>query len=348
MHINDLPFKPQHTELALEAATEWFNDNVSRFRETTNFAIISDDGVAGVHIGASCHASMSTATDLNGKRALVATEIGIARAGRAFNGEYPDQRSTDPEVYYPFLKWFTQDSPFSRFIVNKDDWNTVRTKGIIVSADIPTQLFQNILIISRHFWECTTIPFKLFGEMMEKYPGNGMFFYNLLFCSNLSTFNGRPPYHGAKVLSVEADSLVLNMNGAHRAWSVCPTMEELNAFCSGEWGNSLEVFNRNYRDYASIYGGVYLGKKVDKAGNPVKVHGYGNTFIHDLILTNEEFKEGLKNFRGLSNKPDEVKNPFTPRTFANPTPNPANCTYSEIFGFVVPFIFEKGLVTCVA
>lgn len=344
MNINELPFEPKHSEKALKGALDFFEQRREDFKATANFGVVKDDGLTMPFVGVGCHASMMQSGVPNKLRALVATEIAIPRTMKRA-ADLPNLFDPTGESYYPFLKWFTQDSPFARFIVNGNDFDFIKENGIIVSSDIPSAVFQNILITSRHFYECSAWAFRLFGELIEKYPNAGMLIYNLVFCTTLSVHYGVPAFTGAP--PPPEDPLVCSYP-THRAWGLFPTMEELNNFCAGEFGDPLAAVaheDHHYRNKATIYGGVGLARKVHKG---VLVPSKYHTFIHDLLANDEDFKEGLRKHRGNENTPIAIKNPFArPRWDAPAAQSPATCKLSEIKDFVLPFIFEKGLIPSV-
>lgn len=339
MNVNDLTFEPKAPKAAVDFAVNWLDGNKAIFGAATAFTVVDDEAKRPMtRTAGQCHAGIQDINKLpvNGTRAVVGTEIATFRNLRreGVPASYERAWTKNNEEFYPYLKWLTQDSPYSRFILNKDDWDFITTNGIIVSADIPSPLLQNIMIMSRHVRECYVTSFRMFNRMIEKYPKAGMFLYNVCFCSSIST------------TLPDQDKFVYSV-AAHRTHPLFPTLEELNNFCAGEFGSKLTNDSAaHYRNHATIFGGASYARKLSPNG--ALLTDSGSTFVHELVLKDKEFKKELRSLRGVTDEAPKITNPFARPTYANrPPDSPAICKQSEFEKFIIPYIIEKGLLPSV-
>lgn len=282
MRIKDLTFVPLSTESEVDLGWEWLIDNKDYFKNTSNFAIVGGD-VLTSYIHLPCHRMIkNTSVDL---RSCVATECGWQRR---FDNDISKRRD-----FEPFFEWLTKRSVYSRFILKAN-----LDIGFIVSADVHTPLMQNILIITRHFYEVPLEAFKVFNKMVEEGISEEIA-YPLVFNTSISS-------------GYDTTTSQFKTHAGHR---VSPpfTLEAYRNFLLGEGGQGLgESLNNpdlHYRRSTDYKGGSYLFWDI--------VYGLFDTrpwFISEL-MQQKDFKDVLASYRkGKTNPAMYVPpNPFAPK-----------------------------------
>lgn len=314
MNINDIPFSPKYTKDEVHLAEQWLRDNVHTFRGTANFGVL-EDGKILPFTRQSCHREI--ANRVGKGRSLVATEIGSARA----------MREARPEVTVPFLKWFLHDSPYARFILTKDLAPAI-TYGIVVSTDVAAPLLQNIMIISRHFYEVSDAAFLKFNEL----TGNGcdpMAAYPLCFNTTFSN----PLTKG--------NHLVQSWHN-HRAHPLF-NLKAFKNWMQGELGTqttfTFDKEREHYRNNNKYTGGTLFFFDRPDVVTPHEYDHDGKHFLYDLVFNNKEFRDALSAHRGSS---ETVKysppNPFAPRVAG---PKPHEISFSELWEFALPWCLKN-------
>ena len=313
MLIQDVKFEPSFTKEELEAAKNFLLTKKKDFGIIANFARILKGGNVQDYSRSHCHARIgdNSATDI----VLVSTEI--------------SKRALGKSVTKGFLSWLLNDSPFGRFIVNRDDFEFCQDYGLIVSADIPQPILQAIMIISRHPHECSAQAFEKFDELVSKDINSNLAFI-VCFCSTWST-------------SVKINHIV-GSKGAHRAFHILP-LDDLKNFVSGELGGGYSdtYYNakgNHYRHHQSIYGVYKLFAQRDRG---TTWRHKGESFVYNLLTDDKKFKEILSNHRKSKVKSDVYKppNPFEQKPLGSTRqPQAHEVTYEELFEIVVPYVNE--------
>lgn len=329
MNINDIPFNPRYTKEEFLLAKTWLVENQSRFAHTANFCIVTNGVVTDERIHQTCHKNITNPVHDSG-RSLVATETGWRRH------LHGSMRRTADDVR-GWITWLVQVSPWARFIVNRDDLEFCLNYGLIVSADMPTPLMQNIMILSRHAYECGDHAFKKFDELIAKgVPGKIAY----VLCFNTTWSHPWVPQIGSLVTSVSG----------HRAAHLF-NMNAFKNFMEGELSTATECkFTEieNYRCNKNYMGGLKFFFKKEETR-----HSYGYDtgkyhFFHEALKSDEDFRSALSSYRHSSKETGVYKppNPFTPRAVGVPAVlGPTDLTYDELWDFALPYCLEKGLFT---
>lgn len=325
MLIQEISFAPRASKVALTAAVDFLKTNQILFDLTANFALIEEKGGVTSRISQQCHAAIGDNTDK--KISLVATEI-----------SQRNKFGVKPESSECFLRWFLNESWFGRFIVNREDFEFCRDYGIIVSADIPQPFLQAIMIISRHFHECSLQAFEKFEELTKK-GINGNIAYLFCFCSTFS--------------ASERNNTLFICKTGHRAFPVFQ-IDSLRNFLIGELGDVsddkkyLEA-EYHYRVNQSIYGvsQMFHTKKDWSRVNPNVISSGRTEFptaVTDLILNDDAFKKAFRDYRKEQTSGDLYKppNPFV-SSIKNRPSQPYEVSYDELFDFIVPYINKHFL-----
>ena len=313
MLIQDVKFEPSFTKKEFEAAKNFLVAEQEKFGITANFARILKGGGVQNFARNHCHAMIGDQCDE--EIVLVSTEI--------------SQRTHSKSLIKGFLSWFLNDSPFGRFIVNRDDFEFCLNYGLIVSADIPQPILQAIMIISRHPHECSAQAFEKFDELVSKGINSNISFI-VCFCSTWST-------------SVKVNHIV-GSKGAHRSFHILP-LDDLKNFVSGELGQAYpDTFyndkRNHYRHLQSIYGVYKLFAPKERG---TVWNSNEQSFVFNLFTHDKKFKEVLSNYRKSKVKSEVYKppNPFEPTQYgATRQPSANEVTYEELFEIVVPYVNE--------
>lgn len=328
--------RPDVPKTVLAAAKKWFEDNRANFKHSCNFAKFKADGTFNSHLNQQCHANIQSYGGLTDV-ACVATDIAIDRRSdwyRDFVGtrsggmdvtqgakEWGDMTWERVDAY---LKYFLYESYFSPFIVNKDDIDFVKKYGIIVTADIPAALLQNIMISSRYFIECSPESFDMFNDLTAKgvHPDIA---YVVSFSTTISSYTIRTANQDISRTKVACQS-------GHRSTPLLSLQGMKNMLNDDLGCDSVLTEDKNYRNYHNYYGGSQF-------------FGSGN-FIKELLQSSEELRNALSEYR-KKNAQGEAYVP--PNPFASATPeaangNPLDFTFPEMFECLVPFINANNLL----
>lgn len=231
-------------------------------------------------------------------------------------------------VVEPFLKWFLYDSFLSPFIFNRDDYDYCRDYGFVVSGNVPQPLFQAIMIISRHFYECSLQAFKKFNELTEKQGVDPFLAYCLAFNTVWSAKS-----------QVEGSNTVTNKYN-HRAFHSV-SFEMLENYYNGKC--ATESLTKSYKSNPSTGNVSCLfnnEQKIVRMGRHIGCEQFRepcNSRLTDALLTFRAERDG---------KEKEGYRPPNPFTKSN---NPSNLaertmTYDEYFSFFVSFLVKEGIV----
>jgi hypothetical protein len=307
--IKNLSFAPLHADKELETAIAWLN-NPSR-RETffyaTNFALIHNDDVFE-YTNQPCHREiMGTGTS---RRSLVATESGVSRRTTAVG-------IGDIGLFQPFFDWFTTESFASQFIL----WSDVSV-GFVVSADVYTPLLQNIMIMTRHFYEVHENAFKNFNKMVQA-GVSGDIAYPIAFNSNASTSSPT----NAKFQSMYS----------HRVTHLFD-FDAFKNFVSGVVGKATPDINepsRHYRTFKDYNGGrnIFWDKNVPT------YHITTEAAIVSTLMSMSKFRDVLSEYRkGKTGGFYKAPNPFAPTPQGFVAPSPTEVSIEEAIDVVAPFL----------
>lgn len=314
-NVNQLPFNNKCPPEVLDKAKEWLVTNRPSFSRVTNFAIFRDDGMVSAFPAQVCHAKMGSVRSWDGKRACVATEIGITRT--------VGEGNATADIYLPFLDFLLGRSHYSRFILNRDDFAFCRDYGIVISSDIPSPLFQNILITSRYFYEHDPEAFIYYNELVADGIPEAVAM-SFAFSSNLSYWSR---VDEEKRLPKNRSDIVTCWSG-HRAQRMWRSVKELQNFLSGEYKT---VWIENYRDVATTMGGMAYCCE----------YGADYQTIFEELFRDEEYRKELKLFRnGGEGHESVIRNPFAPGAAKL---NSYDVTYTELKDFVLPYMQMKGM-----
>lgn len=322
--------RPDVPEIALVAAREWFEKNRDNFSNSCNFAIVTSNGKVTSNLQKPCHATINSTAI--GEVEVVATDIAIDRRENWFNTftsvtvDKADAAKkwamVDWELVEPCLNYFLYESYFSPFILNKDDIEFVKKYGIIVTADIPAALLQNIMISSRYFIECSPYSFKMFNELLNKgvHPDVA---YVVAFHTGMSSWTS---------FRSDPSTTYVTSVGSHRSTPLLSKQGMLNMINDdfGEINSSVLTQDKNYRKYSSYLGGSQF-------------FGSGN-FIKELLFVSVELREELSRYRKEKNARESYTPPNPFQQTERPKGDPSLFTYDEMFECLVPFIDRNNLL----
>lgn len=159
INIHEIEYAPKHTQEQYDTFLKQVEAVVPKqtaiAHSPATFAVQGTDGNGALtyewHLNGTCHRAIET--NRHKERNLVWSWLG----------------SVHPvELITPFVKWFVQESNYSRFILNRDNLDEVLRLGIFVSADMPGPLLQNIMIMTRHVVEVSAFSFQKFNELTER------------------------------------------------------------------------------------------------------------------------------------------------------------------------------------
>lgn len=320
MNIRDLPFSPlpDHGIARGQAEDLWKKEGQKK--GTANF-IVAGEKLTARNFNLGCHYNIAQGTRQGpggDKPSIVLTEVAIVRASGGDLKVQDDMRF--------FLNWFLKDSHFGRFVLNRDE---VITDYVIISADIPAPLLQNMCIITRHFYECNHEAFAGFRKMVEG-GTDGHITYSIWFNTNLSFKFSSPTLRPTQVLS----------ESGHRAWSLWRDTEAFKNFVNGEFGKAISE-QQTYREHQTIFGGVsycYTKPYTPNAGCYRDKY-----FTMELMREDENFKKELLKLRKAVPQPEpEIRNPFLQQARPSFKYEDHVVTKEEMMEFVIPYMKEKG------
>lgn len=331
MKVQDLTFNPQCSPETLEKGKEFLVKNRKQFGSVVGFSVMAEK--TEVHyLNAPCHGNMQSPTNPT-DRACIATEISCRRnwdtvqrySKRAHNRtiDLPDE-----SIIVPFVRWLTQESIFSRFILSRDDPSFAENYGIVVSSDIPSPLLQNILMMSRAPNECSVQAFELFNLIVDAgYPPEIAYTFGMN--STVSSWSSQKEPTKYKQ-SLEMGDTVFSY-ASHRPWGLWWTLGSLKNFLSGEFGPTLTDDSLlHYRNHATIYGGAAYCQENKRTGY----------FLNELAEKDEEYREGLRSIRkGVKL---QIKNPFKSTNVFDQQKQPTDVTVEELLNYSLPYLKQKG------
>lgn len=329
--------RPGVPETALAAARQWFEDNRANFKHSCNFAQFKADGTFKSHLDRPCHANIQYLPGGFTDIVCVATDIAIDRRSDWYE-VFVGNRSGDQDVTEQakewsdgmtwervdaYLKYFLYESYFSPFIINKDDIDFVKKYGIIVTADIPAALLQNIMISSRYFIECSPESFDMFNDLTAK-GAHPDIAYVVSFSTTISSYTIRTG--NQKIANTKVTSQF-----AHRSTPLLSLQGMKNMLNDELSCDSTLTEEKNYRNYQYYDGGSQF-------------FGPGN-FIKELLTSNEDLRNALSEYRKEKDAGEAYvpPNPFawaaTPKVSS-----PLDFTFPEMFECLVPFIEANNLL----
>ncbi len=316
MKISEINFDPRWSSQELAFAISWLEQSSPRFNEAANFCIVGTQTVGNGmevvhenHIGRVCHRYIKDTTF--NARSLVATECGWKRAGHS------------ADLIAPFFNWLVNESPYRSFII----WSDVY-RGFVVSADVYTPLMQNIMIITRHFYEGSKISFERFNKMVGLgVPGN--IAYVLAFNSSV-----RSHQENSKFISVCSHTV-----------SHLFDLPSFQNFCDEDIGENWLVNSEalHYRNDTNYSGGYRLFW-ADSENVPSYQFFSAEARLIPSLMEKEEFRNVLSEYRkGKQVAAYAAPNPFAPKSAAPPTLSPNEVTVGEAIEVVAPFL---GKILC--
>ncbi len=317
MKMQDIPFKPRFSPEKYEEAKNWLKTRRHNFAGTANYCIYSDSQGPSEYLIQQCHRAISTTFARD--RCLVATEIGIFRA--------TDNNKSWQSVYRPFLQWLLRESPYRYFILNRDDFDFCFNYGLIVSADVYTPILQNIMIISRHFYECRAEVFKKFNHFIE----SGIHPSIAYQCTFNTTFSLKDlkPY----------ETQLLQVYAGHRAQGT-PCLDSLTNMVEEEIGPILTkrlAKRETYRTDSNYTGGTLIFSSLNALKGAYDF--IQPTYITNSLFDNDLFRRSLSAYRKKTTQNEFYRppNPFTGPP-APTRPGAKQMTYKEFWEVGVPFI----------
>lgn len=311
MKVADLNFSPRYTSQELARGLAWLEENSDRFGDAANFAIVgtgaTGDVVLQPYIARVCHRYIKD-TQVQ-ERSLVVTECGWKRSSHL-----------TLELVTPYFQWLTEESPYSRFII----WSDVH-RGFAVSADVYAPLMQNIMIMTRHFYEMPKFCFERFNRMIGiGVPGN--IAYPIAFNSSARHQN---------------ENVKFSSYCSHTV-SHLFSLEAFKCFVTGELGPDTDVDDstRHYREYTNYSGGYRLFWP-DMDNVPSYLNFTTETGLIPALMEMEGFRNALAELR-KSRQIEAYKapNPFAPKSAAAPTIAPNEVTVFEAVEVVAPFLTQ--------
>lgn len=315
MKISEINFDPRWSSQELAFAISWLEQSSPRFNKTANFCIVGTQTVGNGmevvhenHIGRVCHRYIKDTTF--NARSLVATECGWKRAGHSV------------DLITPFFRWLTEESLYHKFIV----WSDIY-RGFVVSADVYAPLMQNIMIITRHFYEGSKLSFERFNKLVDLgVPGN--IAYVFAFNSSL-----RSSQENAKFISA-----------CNHTVSHVFDLPSFQNFVDGELGPSFDASEeRHYRNDTNYSGGYLLFWQVVSTVPSFNIYTYDPGLV-SALMTKEEFRNELAEYRkGKQVAAYAAPNPFAPKSSVAPTLAPNEVTVGEAIEVVAPFL---GKILC--
>lgn len=329
MQINDFSYTPLHSEDNMAAAKEWLVEAISdkAFTSTANFAFINADSKVLSYCGEACHNSMGCSGTYQKTSVLVATEAYLHQKNRRDDYKYcrydNDYRfiryDKSAELMMPFFEWVVYESVYGRFILNRDDRESVET-GFIVSSAVPASIMQSIMILSRHFYEVCPESFEAFNRLRSMgVPGS------VAYVVSFNTAYGSNTDHGP----IDIKKPVTGKWG-HRLFAIPATTKELHNFITGN-AIGLDQTDRAYCDHPSTHGTSTLFCNRNTGGQP--------PFTKQLIMNDAPFAEMLRKYRG-GNTGTSIINPFVRHD--GRTPAPTDVTYEELYNVIIPYLYERG------
>lgn len=313
--VNDMDVKRhfRYTQKDLDKAISVLKDeqNKEQYEYTANFSIIQEGGARQDCFNRPCHADISR--PLLNNRTLVATECGWGRK----NTQHPR------EMYQPFFDWLTKDSVYSQFII----WSDL-DHGFVVTADMYAPMMQNIMILTRHFYERDKCSFDAFNTMVEE-GINGNIAYVIAFNSTVRMSPGN-----AKFMSYYAHSV-----------SPVYSLAAMKCFINGDvLSVDIDDVNYHYR-LSSHYRG---GKEMFWPINPGPSSIESARLLTDC-MADEQFRRKLSDSRkGETVSAYSPPNPFAPRTSFTIDLLPTEITNDEAVKVLAPFVNDyfkaKGII----
>lgn len=329
MQINDFTYTPLHSEENMAAAKKWLVEAISAkaFQSTANFAFINADSKVVSYYGEACHNSMGYSGTPQKTSVLVATEVYLHQENRAANWKYcrydNDYRhiryDKSAELMVPFFEWAVYESVYGRFILNRDDRESVET-GFIVSSAVPASIMQSIMILSRHFYELCPESFEAFNRLRSMgVPGS------VAYVVSFNTAYGSNTDYGPIGMGKPVTG-----KWGHRLFAIPATTKELHNFITGN-AIGLNQSDRAYCARPSTHGTSTLFCNSNLGGQ--------SPFTKQLILNDVPFAEMLRKYRG-GNTSTSIINPFVRHD--GRTPSQADVTYEELYNVIIPYLYERG------
>lgn len=289
-------FQPEISTAALEAAKSFLTHN-GGFHRVGNFAGITEKGLIDTRTGGACHSAISSFD--TPYRYAVATECG-------WNRQYSDgSPKKDAETVTPFLEWFLYHSPYGHFIANRDDFDFCLNNGFIVSGKMPRKLLQNIMIITRHFYEITRKTFEEFNDAVLNRGIDPLVAYSTLFNSGFSyssTNESTTKYCLTQIYQG------YNGHRVQRAYNP----EELVRIARNK---PLWPLNETYEDRASIRGGSALWCKMSDPSYTGEGDAYTTSAVPGLCAMRKEYScldNAIKTHRGEAPTNTKIYHPPNP------------------------------------
>lgn len=302
----------EHTREEVEAAKLYLKNNLAKCVGTASwFASSSPEwNINDVkeYLNQGCHASlprMSEGLFTN----VIALENGWRR--RKHGKEQKNLSCMDP-----FLSWFLYYSPYGEFILNRDDYDSCRTAGFIVSGELPHGILMNLAIISRHFYEVHYDAFRRFNELTLEKGLDPTIVYSFVFNCYYSYQNYGNSYLNKKYM----------VYSGHRASNAYEPNSLVNIF-KGVYGRAEE--RKMYRHkFTSGSARLFCTSDV-------------YTTFDTWARGNQKFRNALAAWRRPDAVVDNYKppNPFAPRDpYAEENVlAPGEFTYKECFDFVIEY-----------
>ncbi len=315
LNIHDIAYAPKHTMEQYDSFLEQVERRIKEFRPVQHYpAIFAVQGkewdggpqVIHWHVNATCHRAIETNTHV--ERNLVWSWLGTVHP---------------VELITPFIKWFVQESNYSRFILNRDNLDEVLRLGIFVSADMPAPLLQNMMIITRHVVEVSAISFRMFNELTERgiIPALA---YSMCFNSGMSNRG-----------HTDVDALMrmpVHTYGGHRVQGLLTVAGLIN--------QEKGILFDNLKDLPVGFSTTYRVNPDYKGG--YRIYGRNSEFPDESIISWLSIPELTQAIAASRNggKPDMYKPP-NPFTAANRRPGeigPNDISYKELLEIVIPFL----------
>lgn len=317
MLISEIPFKPQFSEGELAKAKGFFDKKEDTFGSVANYALVGTpvkNPEIYIYRQQNCHRAFG-ANNVKSP-SLVATECGWRRNGK------------EKDTVRGFLDYVL--SSYVGHVIVERDPEFILNNGFIVSLDFPAPFLQNLMIMTRHFYEIPARTFRLFDEAISGglHPDVA---YLLFFGSSFSTSIGD-----------QGLNFPIAPHYGHRAHGLMNS-RDMNLFIRRELGPFYSGSKKNYREDCDYAG----GSAAFSNRPPIKDHGYISNYVGGLdtiiddLHKDEDFVSELRTYRNGGSDVYRPPNPFV--SSAKPLLKVGQVTQKEVLEVMIPWIKEKGI-----
>lgn len=311
------PLTEKDREL-IEIGKDKFRETCSEFTNSvTSFVMVDAEGETRSYADRACHANVA---DEDFTPLFIVTMNGTKGRSELTSPIYGDKlEELSPRFVEAFETWFLSSEMYGPYVVDYEE------DLFVVRADIPANYLQNILIVTRHFKECSHHSFLSFNKLVE----NGTLpevAYLVCFGSNLSKMG----------VTRDLSTTMFSTQISHRAYSSNITLTSLSNMLKGCIVGTLK--SRRSEGETSFFKGrlVFGDYSSELSGG----------FLEEIILKDEGLRGHLSEFRKNLFKEVFIPNPFKPQAGQTDIrrEKPHKLTIEEAIDVVVPYITEHKLL----